>query len=276
MPSRHLLVVEGAHDAAFFGLLLARRGFEAVTNLAEVPDVWERAIPKKYPVSPDLRLERVISFPEIHIRRTDQATMGIAVANGDGALLKTLRDLLDVFDAPSFASLGVVLDTDWQQTESERFASFQRLIGRWNQDGLDDGRPGFPLAFPEQPNSVTSNGLRIGLYQFPGGGAQGSLETVLLACARHNHPVLHDHAADLVNRVVSAAYPERTNADPLKACRKPSGHAKALCGIVANVLKPGSSLAVSLRDTEWLPFAEDALPEVVQAAGFLDALLASV
>lgn len=271
MP-RHLIVVEGAHDAALFGRLLAARGYVQVNKLEAVPPFWEPSIPRKYPVTKDLRLDRVISFPEIHCRN-DGSEVGLAVANGESELLRTLRSLLDIVEAPEFASIAVVLDTDWVHTEAERFAEFLQSTTEWNSKAVADGRPGFPLTFPTQVNSVSAGPLRVGVYQFPGGGVGGALEDVLLACAEHSHPILRE-AADVLVTQAHAAYPADAEPDPLKASRKQSGASKAQCGIIANVLQPGHSLAVSLRKTPWLPASETAVPQVASVAHFLDELLA--
>ena len=270
--ARHLIVVEGAHDAALFGRLLAARGFAQVKKLGAVPVFWEPSIPRKYPVTEDLRLDRVISFPEIHCR-ADGSEVGVAVANGESLLLRTLRSLLDIVEAPDFASIAVILDTDWEQTEADRFTEFRASTADWNAKAVADGRPGFPLAFPTHVNTVTPGPIKVGVYQFPGGGAGGALEDVLLACAEHSHPVLRQAADNLVTQA-QASYPADAESDPLKASRKQSGGAKAKCGIIANVLQPGHSLAVSLRETLWLPETEAEVAEVGSVAQFLDLLLA--
>lgn len=270
MP-RHLIVVEGAHDAALFGRLLAARDYREVRNLNQLPPFWRPSIPRKYPATEDLRLDRVISFPELHCHE-DGSEVGVAVANGESELLRTLRTLLDIVEATEFASIAVVLDTDWAQGEAARFADFLQLTNVWNADAVADGRPGFPLVFPQHANSVTEGSPKIGVYQFPGGGVGGALEDVLLACAQHSHPMLRQAASDLVS-LAHAAYPATALPDPLKASRKQSGSAKAQCGIIANVLQPGHSLAVSVRRTPWLPDVEVTVPEVASIGQFLDSLL---
>lgn len=270
MP-RHLIVVEGAHDAALFGRLLAARGYVQVENLNQLPPFWEPSIPRRYPATEDLRLDRVISFPEIHYR-ADGSEVGVAVANGESELLRALRTLLDILEATEFASIAVVLDTDWDKDEAARFADFLHLTIAWNAKAVADGRPGFPLGFPQHANSVTAGPPKVGVYQFPGEGAGGALEDVLLACAQHSHPMLRKAAGDLMSQA-HAAYSATAAPDPLKASRKQSGSAKAQCGIIANVLQPGHSLAVSLRRTRWLPNVEDIVPEVASIGQFLDSLL---
>lgn len=270
--ANHLLIVEGSHDAAFFGRLLTARGFREAKALPDVPPFWRPTIPRQFPVRPDQRLERIMPFPEIYTHAGRGDTFAIEVAAGDGAVLNALRTALDNYEVSDFASLSLVLDTDWDLTEAQRFAAFRALIDPWNDLGLKDERPGFPLTFPEAPNTVMAGPPRVGVYLLPGGGAQGSLETVLLACAEAGHPGLHQRALELI-AAADGIYPAGVNPDPLRDLRRGSGRAKAQCGIIGNVFKPGASLSVSLRQTVWLPEAENAVPALAAAAAFLDTLL---
>ena len=197
-------------------------------------------------------------FPEIYSHPERGDTFGVEVASGDGALLDTLRTALDNNEAATFASLSLVLDTDLQ-TEAERFAAFRSKIDAWNAQGLKDERPGFPLAFPDHPNAVVAGAPRVGIYLLPGDGEQGTLETILLACAAHRHPDLHARALALITQT-DESFPTDADPDPLKALRRGSGRAKAHCGVIGNVFKPGASLSVSLRETAWLPEIEADVP----------------
>ncbi|HWZ44579.1 MAG TPA: hypothetical protein VNW97_13975 [Candidatus Saccharimonadales bacterium] len=60
-----LLVVEGVHDAAFFGLLLKQRQFSKVAFLSGIDAYWQKLIPTKFPANPQGRLDHVVSFPDI-------------------------------------------------------------------------------------------------------------------------------------------------------------------------------------------------------------------
>jgi hypothetical protein len=270
--SNHLLAVEGAHDAAFFAKLLLRRGFVAIDTIEEVPRFWDPLVPRTYPPADrNGRLERVITFPEFFHRPADGATFAVSVAGGDTLLLDRVRDALDVRDAPEFTSIGVVLDTDHAVDEPARFAEFLAWFAVWNQEGVADLRPGFPLPTPAGPRIVQAGAPRFGVFQLPGLEQQGALENVLLECAVATYPAINA-AAVIYLDAVHAAYPGQ--ATPVKKSRTASGRSKALCGVIANALLPGASLAVSLRRSEWVPQAEEAIPFVREAAAFLDALLA--
>jgi hypothetical protein len=269
MPN-HLLVVEGAHDAAFFGKLLARRGFNQIKKLTDVPNDWQPLVPRRYPFTDAGSLDRMVTCPEFWVRTTTGDICGVSVANGDSNLLARVRDGVDLIDGDAFASIGIVLDSDYAVSPADRFASFAETLGPWNDKAVEDRRPGFPLPMLAQPSVMAGANIRFGVHQLPGLAHQGTLETILLECADAMHPVLRAEAARVLD-IAHGTY-DLDHAD-LKKARSPAGRGKAECGIIANVLMPGSSLAVSLRDSTWLPENEALVPFVHEAAAFLDALL---
>lgn len=273
--AEHLIVVEGSHDAAFFGRLLAGRGFREVRTLAGVPEFWLPVIPRSFPVRSDL-LDRIMPFPEILVNAQTGDSFAIDVAAGDGALLNSLRTALDRYEPRQFASVSIVLDTDWELTEAERFDRFAARLDDWNASGVADDRPGFPLAFPRKPNAIVRGAPHVGIYMLPGGGAQGTLESILLDCAQRRHPDLYERAQSLTTFIgASGHYPSDATPDVIKKMRRPAGQAKAQCGIIGNIFNPGASLSVSLRDAPWFPDDESELPGVSEALAFLDGLLSA-
>lgn len=271
--AQHLLIVEGSHDAAFFSHLLAARGFAEARKLPQVPEFWRQMIPRQFPARADQHLDRVMNFPEIYSNAERGDSAAIEIAEGDGAVLNTLRTYLDNYEVNDFASLSLFLDTDWEMSEDERFARFRERLDPWNAEGVRDERPGFPLSFPRVQNTVANGAPRVGIYLLPGGGRQGTLETILLACAELRYPDLHRQALQLI-QATEVSYPADADPDPLAQLRRGSGRHKAHCGIIGNVFKPGASLSVSLRKTRWLPEAETSVPSLAEAAAFLDQILA--
>ena len=269
MPN-HLLVVEGAHDAAFFGKLLARRGFNQIKKIAEVPEDWQALVPRRYPFTDVGSLDRMVTCPEFWANPERGDVCGLSVANGDCSLLARVRDGVDQIDGEAFASIGIVLDADYAVSPEERFAAFAETLIPWNEKAVSDLRPGFPLPVLERPSVIAGKTVRFGVHQLPGPAHHGTLETILLECADILHPVLRAEAT----RVLDLAHASYAIDSPdVRKARTLSGRNKAECGIIANVLMPGSSLAVSLRDCGWLPDDEALVPFVRDAAAFLDALL---
>ena len=174
-----LLIVEGAHDASFFGHLARMRGYRAVRTMSEMPEFWRPLIPTRYPVDDAGNLDRVIPFPEVH---TDPGsnTLGVIVAGGDSRLVEGLRIPLERLGTGSFTGIGIALDTDLAYSARERFDSIVAKLVALNRDAVGEGVPGFPLPLPTSPGPVKRGSREIGIHQFPDNVRQGSLETVLL------------------------------------------------------------------------------------------------
>ena len=169
-----VLVVEGAHDASFFGQLIRARGYKRAGTLSDVPEFWMPLIPRRYPTDPAGRLDRVIQFPEIHVSN-DGDTLGIIVAGGEERLIEGLRTPLEQL-GPSFAGIGMALDTD-QYDPHVRLGSTcssQDLVNS-NADASAEGTPGFPLELPREPGVAVAGPPKLGVYLFPDNMRQGTL-----------------------------------------------------------------------------------------------------
>jgi hypothetical protein len=269
--AHHLVVVEGAHDAAFFAKLLRRRGFAQVQNLADVPDFWAPLIPNKYPVDPSGRLDRIIVFPDIHVGQGGVDTVAVSVAGSDTNLISTLRTSLEIKAVQDFATLTLISDTDFATDELTRFGALLQRLEALNQDAQAEGQPGFPLTLPGIIGALSAGEPRVGIYLWPGEGQQGTLETILLECAGVTQPVLRQEAEAFVTSV-NAKHPPKAAATERSVT--PSGTLKAKCGAIASVLKPGGSLAVSLRQSGWLPETSELPADAKRADDYLASLLA--
>ena len=260
-----LLVVEGAHDASFFGHLLKAKGYQQAITLSALPDFWEPLIPRRYPTGPEGRLDRVIHFPDVYFLSNDD-TVGIQVAGGETRLIESMRVSLERLGTDSFAGLGIVLDTDHEKKAHERFTDFTRKLEALNDSAATEGVPGFPLSLPTVPGLAAAGAPRVAVHLFPGGDRQGTLETILLECVHGEHPML-TRAAETLIMYVDRKSP--SGSQPLKNMRKGSGRAKAHAGIVASLLHPGASLAVSLRDDDWGITGVNSVEAVRAASAFL-------
>lgn len=264
-----LLVVEGAHDASFFGHLLIAKGYKRARRKRDVPDHWQPLIPTHYPITDAGDLDHVIRFPDVYVGKGGH-DCGIVVANGDTLLIKSLRTALERLGTEQFVGIGIVIDVDHEQYVNRRFDKILADLVRLNQDSQKEGTPGFPVPLPTAAGVVTVNTPAIGIYLFPDNVRQGTLETLLLECAENEHPVLAMETARLVD-----ALSKQTDAHPvsLKAMTSPSKRAKAQTGMIANVLQPGDSLAVAVEKGGWFGATALTVPGVALANRFLDSLL---
>jgi hypothetical protein len=257
-----LLIVEGAHDATFFGKLIERKGFNQLKTKAEIPAPWVNLVPKGYPFEND-RLDRISPVPDYYLR-PDGHVFCIASAGGDGGIIARLKTITSTPLLNEISAIGLVIDADKQDSAQNRFIEYRDQI-----DALNKVRKENLLPLPQRIGDVFAGSPKIGIHVFPNNADPGALETVLLECAQSNAPHLHDCADNTVKKIVQANPKGRD----FKKLRKPMGPEKATAGIIANLLYPGASLASSLKSDVWL--RGDALnhPAVQQADAFLQALL---
>lgn len=269
MPN-HLIVVEGAHDAAFLGKLIRRRGYTLVQKLSEVPDFWSPLIPSKYPVDSSGRLDRIIVFPDIHVSEDGGTTVAVSVSGSESKLISSLRTSLEIKAVEDFETLSLIADTDFEATEAERFAILRQRLVALNEAAEAENQPGFPLALPSAVGSLSLGSPRVGIYLWPGAGQQGTLDNMLLDCAEVTEPTLKAQAEAFVDDV-HAKHP--ASSTTTERSRTHSGSLKAKCASIASILKPAGSLAVSVRQSSWLPQNEE-LPESAQRANeYLNTIL---
>jgi hypothetical protein len=269
--AHHLLVVEGAHDAAVFGHLLAQRGFRQLRLRREFPEFWHPLIPERYPTDANGRLDRVIRVPDFFLRGSGSDSCAVITAGGNiERLVKAFRTVVERLDLSSFAAIGLTLDADWEASPSDRFRNIRRKLDQLNTDAANDLLPGFPFAFPDQPGLVVAGQPRFGIFVFPDNERQGTLESTLLGCARQSFPVIEWHADSFIESVLNAY---RGKVDDIPELRKRSGQDKARAGAIATVLQPGASLAVSLIRTSWLGGSASQNPDLSRLSIFLDELL---
>ncbi|MBM7331626.1 hypothetical protein JS562_53505, partial [Agrobacterium sp. S2] len=106
-----VLAVEGVHDATFFGLLLAERGFKRVVSVADVPVVWQKLIPSNFPVND--RLDHVVHYPDMYVHQERADTSVAILVGGGGARIKDeLIDAIGILRLSMIDKIAVCLDAD--------------------------------------------------------------------------------------------------------------------------------------------------------------------
>jgi hypothetical protein len=265
-----LLVVEGAHDAAFLGSLLQRRGHRKVQLRSEVDSYWEKLIPTTFPANPKGRLDHVVRYPDIYESpdKNDTRSVAIMVAGGDSQLVREFQDALDILDIPQLRAAAIVSDANGIGVAT-RVAQIVAGLEHISDEGAKNLVPGFPLVLPRAPGFVEGN-PRIGIHVFPDNVNAGTLETVLLECSVTSYSRYTQPAIDFVNSIDESCPPALAE---LQALRSGSGRHKAAAGIIGNLLFPGSALSVSIDRGSWLDPVTNAEIGLVSVRGFLDSLL---
>lgn len=262
------IVVEGAHDASFLGQLLKARGFKAANKLSFVPVEWRSLFPKNFPMDGE-NLERVMRFPEVFTK--DDVSIGITTAGSDSRLISTLRAVVDAVGSDTVTGIAVFVDID-KHGAANRFASMQEQIVAMNSAASKEGQPGYPIIVPTAPGVMEKGSPALGVYLFPDNTQNGALEDILIECARVNHPEITTEALALIKKIDATCKDDQRD---LKNLRSGMGFGKATVGTIANVLKPGSSVASSLSQTSWLTDAAMENAFVGKADSFLGSLLES-
>lgn len=215
---------------------------------------WHRLVPTSYPPGGDL--SKRVPVPVFF--GTDTASVAVHSAGGIERIPQTILATLGNLEEP-VDGLGVVIDAD------DRGAST-----RWQavRNGLRDIRLG------THPGEVVEGPPRAGIFALPDNEREGTLETLLLACAEKAYPALLEKARDFVEELDPSDTRFFTNARDRKDFEKPFGKTKAIAASIAGVLRPGKSIQVSIQDNQWLRHPEAvALPDVENLLSFVDTLL---
>lgn len=261
-----LIVVEGAHDASFFGYLIQGLGYQKARTLDQLPEWWQPMIPRIFPSADKGTLDRVIRFPDVY---TDDRgnDVGIVNAGGEANVVAELRTTLDRLDVARFAAIGLVIDADHQITARQRFDNLISQLVAMNDEGQREHVAGFPIPLPDQPGAISAGPPRLGILILPDNDRMGTLETVLLEAAARDHPVIHRGARTLVTYLATRPL------IPTGLTGNVGRHEKAMAGTVANVLVPGASLAVALHAGGWFGDGAADVPAIKTALAFIHDLV---
>ena len=267
--SNAAIIVEGGHDASFLGQILKTRGFKAVKGLDAVPNAWDIMFPRRYPVDGN-SLDRVIRFPEIYVR--DEIVVGIVTAGSDSRLVSTLRATIDAIGSSNLNLVALFADVD-SNTPEGRFSELTNALSAMNSAAIEEKAPGYPIPIPRSAGIIEEGAPKSGIYMFPNNFENGSLETVLLECAKIHHADITQASIKLIDDIDASAEPAR---DDLKLLRSGMGMLKAKASIVANILKPATSLAASLAQSTWLHGEALSQPYATRTIEFVDMMVESI
>ena len=251
-----VFVAEGAHDVSFLGKLLVRNGFAKIENFEQIPPEWKILYPKKFPWDGEI-IQRVARFPDLF--SNNQIVVGLLNSGGDSKLITSLRTALDAIGPRNVELVLIFADADMSHAEA-RFTSLRTGLTALNAQAVHEGVPEFPIAVPSKIGTIDGANPAIGVFVFPDNVSMGSLEDVLYACATQTHPEVAERARDLVTQLDADLAAKHQS---LKNLRAGLGKAKAKMGIVANILKPGTSLAVAVEQQSIIPEADQA-PDLVK------------
>lgn len=260
-----VFVFEGAHDVSFVGQILSKSGFTRNTSFSAIPDTWKQLYPRSFPWNGDL-LERVARFPEVYT--SPEFTIGLINAGSDSQLIPRLRVVIETLGLEGVDCMAIFADADALDA-SNRFKSVQKGLAKLNADAIEEGVPGYPIGVPTEMASLSAGSPAVGVFVFPNNAKPGSLENVLFECAKLTHNEVSLKAEGFINQLdqdIPAGH------GSLGKLRAGLGKQKAIMGLIANVLKPGSSLAVAIEQRGLVGEAALDLEEVQGISEFINAI----
>ncbi|MBD2452935.1 hypothetical protein H6G80_02320 [Nostoc sp. FACHB-87] len=250
------IVAEGPQDIEFLIRLLKFYNLRRVTRLSALDPFWEPLVPKTFPVDDDL-MKRV---PVPTFLENSELSIALHSAVGITRLANTVEESLALISSAEIFSVGFVLDADSNETPSARFNALINEI------------QSIALPLPSALGKVTNTSPRCGIFIMPNNLVAGTLEDILLECAKLNYPDLLQLALNYVSSIDQS----QLSKDDLRELNKPSGKNKAVISIISSILKPGRTLQVSIQDNRWIDETTLMIESVNLVKTFLDEILGIV
>ena len=174
--------------------------------------------------------------------QSETHVIAIHDAVGDSRLVETIEETTALLGLDCFTGIGILFDSDKAIPADQRYADIRESLKNTMHFDLAD-----------KPGALSLGKPNIGVYILPDNHNPGTLEDLLIKSAEITYPKLLVAA----NHFVIASKNAGIDVKELKDFNKPAGENKAIVGAMANILKPGKSIQVSIQDNKWLK--EDAL-----------------
>lgn len=246
------VIVEGHHDAEVIGHILRRKNLIFITKLEELDQYWKFLVPRDFPPDGDL-LKRV---PVPLFFQNNEYSIAVQIAGGDlKEIKKRLKATIENRDTllEDVVGVGITIDADYGSNGA---------IGRFNQLKKELSNL---IEFPRNPGKVLNAKPKTGIFIFPDNKNKGTIENILLKCGQKVYSGLIGGATNFVDNVNL----NLLNGNDKIDFKKRSGRDKSKIGCVANILRPGKSIQVSIHDNDWISDQTIVIPEVAALKRFL-------
>lgn len=255
---RSYLVVEGPHDVEFVGRLLKPLGFGRTKKLSELDLFWVPLVPRNFPADGEDLLKRM-PIPVFFANATHSVAVQSAV--GDSRLVRTVEESVKILpnETADLDGIGVLLDADGATPAAARYANIR------------SGLASLGLTLPDVAGGVSVSSPRCGVFVLPDNTSEGALEDLLLEAATMAYPTLLAGARSYVDGVAVGG--PGFEKGELGDFDKPAGRRKATVACIANVLRPGKAVQVSIQDNRWLKGETLKLPRILAVSEFLAKLM---
>lgn len=223
-----------------------------VQKESELDNFFVSLIPRNYPPAGDLQKRMPIPL----FLQSATHTIALHSAIGDSQLVNVMVENAAVLDRSKFVGIGILLDTDKNVPALQRYTQIKNELSSKN------------FILNDAPGSVSSGSPKLGAFVLPDNKSAGTLEDLLLDSASLMYPELLVLAKDYVNATKNTGLSSKD----LRELHKPAGENKAIIGAMANILRPGKAVQVSIQDNDWLKGAALALPRILAVKQFLQTL----
>lgn len=249
------LVVEGPHDVEFAYRLLSPSGLKRIQYKQKLDNFFHDLIPNNYPLN-DGDIHKRMPIPTFIQNETH--AIAIHSATGDSQLVNVMEENATMLDLNAMVGVGILLDSDQQVTAVQRYAKIKQELEKKSTQ----------FKLHNEPGKVIQGSPNLGAFVLPDNSAVGTLEDLLLESANLVYPDLLAIAKDYVMGAKNA----KLSTFDLKEINKPAGENKAVIGAMANILRPGKAVQVSIQDNEWLKGQALSLPLIKSVQEFLRTL----
>jgi hypothetical protein len=249
------IIVEGYHDAEVIGHILRRENLISITKLEELDQYWKFLVPRNFPIDGDL-MKRV---PVPLFFQNNEYSIAVQIAGGDlKEIRKRLKATLENRDTllEDVVGIGITVDADYGNDGA---------IGKFNQLKKELNSL---IKLPENPGQVLKAKPKTGVFIFPDNRNKGTIENILLKCGQKVYSSILNGATNFVGSVNLKLLNKNDKLD----FKKMSGRDKAKIGCVANILRPGRAVQVSIHDNDWISDPTIIIPEVAALKRLLEEL----
>lgn len=251
------IVAEGIHDIEFLTKIIKELfNLSRIKKRSLVNPFWDELIPKTFPMNDDL-LKRM---PVPSFIQNEQCSIALHNATGINNIVNTLEESLSVIETSKLFSIGLILDADTKDKPQKRFKDLiqelSKKIKMINFTSLQLGE-------------VNMSNPRFGVFILPDNQNQGTLESILMECAKINYPDLLESATEYIEGFDQT----KLTVKELKEFKKLAGKNKAIISSISSILKPGKAIQVSLQDNKWIDEKTIELDDIILLKKFITDLI---
>lgn len=241
----YFVVVEGAHDEAILAKMLKIMGFKERTDISEIDPFWQGLVPKNFPYRN--RINERVPVPSI-FSKGNQSVSIYSVGGQDQLVPSISLSLSNTIDANKLSGLAIICDAD-ELPPLTKFSHLKNALIQEEELWLKE-----QFSTVKRPGELFGKKPAMGIFILPNNEEQGTLETLLVEGAQTSYPKIHQGATSYLNKLPSE-YTDSWNA---------SKKGKALVGIIGNVILPGRSNQVVIKDRKSMLITEHTIERTSQ------------